>query len=282
MALGSAVCWAVGQILVKKGFAHIPPLWNNVVNNLLALVFWVPAALWMGGFRLVTPPFPIFLVILSSAALYQLFYYSISKGQLSLTGTIVAVYPVVTVILSTLFLDERLSAFQYTGIAFIIAGGVTVAFPEQNSLPKGAARDAYWFLWGIAGACTIGAGDFLTKVSINRIGSASNIFFLALVLNGLSALNYLVDGKNRKAPALFTRKFRPTFIGICIHLIGAFIFMFSLDRGKISLIGPVSSIYPALMAVLAVKFLGERISLKHGFGIGVTMLGLILIGISGA
>ena len=102
------------------------------------------------------------------------------------------------------------------------------------------------------------------------------------MLNGLSALNYLVDGKNRKAPALFTRKFRPTFIGICIHLIGAFIFMFSLDRGKISLIGPVSSIYPALMAVLAVKFLGERISLKHGIGIGVTMLGLILIGISGA
>ena len=50
---------------------------------------------------------------------------------------------------------------------------------------------------------------------------------------------------------------------------------------KISLVGPVSSIYPAIVAVLAVKFLKESISAKHGVGIGITILGLILVGVGG-
>jgi drug/metabolite transporter (DMT)-like permease len=37
LALSAAVCWAVGAVLVKRGFSSVPPLWNNVINNALSL-----------------------------------------------------------------------------------------------------------------------------------------------------------------------------------------------------------------------------------------------------
>jgi uncharacterized membrane protein len=235
----------------------------------------------LNGFRVNVPGLTVFLAILAAATLYQVFYYSISKGRISLTGTVVAAYPAITVALSLLFLDERLSTLQYFGIASIIGGGVVVAIPEGNTGEKAPAGDAGWLLWGLAGASTIGVGDFLIKISVNSIGAHSNAFFLALIFNLLSAANYLVDRRNRRAPAIFSKRFAPTLSGICLHLIGAVLFWSAMDLEKISLVGPVSSIYPAIVAVLAVKFLKESISVKHGAGIGITVLGLILVGVGG-
>jgi uncharacterized membrane protein len=116
---------------------------------------------------------------------------------------------------------------------------------------------------------------------VNSIGAHSNTFFLALVFNFLSAVNYLVDRRNRKVPAIFSNRFTHTLTGICLHLIGAILFWSAMGLGKISLVGPVSSIYPAIVAILAVKLLKESISPKHGIGIGVTVIGLILVGFGG-
>ena len=80
LALGAALLWAVGGILVKKGYSGVTPLWYNIINNLLALVLWVPAALALNGFRMPLPPWWILLAILAAAVIYQVFYYSMSKG----------------------------------------------------------------------------------------------------------------------------------------------------------------------------------------------------------
>jgi drug/metabolite transporter (DMT)-like permease len=296
LSIGAAMLWAVGAVLVKKGFETIPPLWNNIVNNFLALFVWIPAVLFLGGFRINTPPLRIVVVILSACFLYQFFYYSISRGQISLTSTIVAGYPVFTIALSHIFLHERLEPGQYLGVALILAGGATVALPRRAgggvAQPPGSvagsrgrvvpkAHEYSWVLWGLGGAFTLGTGDFLTKVSVESIGSYSHIFFEALILNLFSGFNYLVDRGNRALPPLGSRRFLPTLFGILMHLLGALLFLLAFGYGPASLVGPVSSVYPAFLALLAVRFLGDVITWKQGLGIGLIVGGLILTGWGG-
>ena len=302
LALGAAMLWGGGAILVKKGFEAIPPLWNNIINNFLALFVWIPAVLLLGGFRINLPPLGIWIVILSACFLYQFFYYSISRGQISLTSTVVAGYPVFTIALGHTFLHERLEAWQYLGVALILAGGVTITLPRRNqrlrqersgALDPGAeahrgqpaaaagAGGRAWILWGLVGAFTLGTGDFLTKVSVDAIGSYSHVFFEALVLNLFSGLNYLVDRRNRALPALGSRRFLPSFFGILMHLVGALLFLLAFGHGPASLVGPVSSIYPAFLVLLAVRFLHEVITWRQGLGIGLTVAGLVLVGLGG-
>jgi uncharacterized membrane protein len=279
LALCAAVFWAVGAVLVKRGFTAVPPLWNNIINNALALLIWIPVVLVLSRFRIQVPTIRILLVILAASVLFQLFYYSLSRGQVSLTGTVIAIYPMITIALSHLFLAERLSPLQYVSVGFILAGGVAVAFPnKRQALHTGGLS---WLPWALAGALSLGTGDFLSKLSINQIGSYSHIFFLSLIAMGLSGFNYLIDKPNRAVPRVFARSFLPSLMGIVLHLAGALCFLLAFDYGPISLISPVSSVYPALLAVLAMKFLKDRVSVIQGVGIGIITGGLIAIGFSG-
>jgi len=277
LALGAALLWAVGGILGKKGFATVSPLWNNIVNNLLSLLVWVPLALALNGFRLPRPTWPVLLAVLAAAAIYQLFYYSLSKGQLSLMGTIIAAFPLFTILLSHLFLGERLTGLQYAGLALLLGGGVLVALP--NRPVPGAARNLSWVLWGALGAACIGTGDFLSKFSVNRVGPYANLMLLALFNNLASGVNYLLDRGNRSAPPMFSRRFLPTLFGILIHLAGALLFLIAFGFGPASLVSSVSSIYPALVVLLAVRFLKEKISRRQGAGIASIVAGLALVGL---
>lgn len=279
LALGAALFWSVGGVLVKKGFAFVSPLWNNILHNLLALLIWVPAALLLSRSRLSLPPWWILLVILGAALIYQFFYYSLSKGNLSLTSTIISAYPVVTIALTHLFLGERLDAWQYGGVALILAGGVVVALPERAQ--AGAIPGLGWVLWGLLGAGSLGTGDFLSKLSINQIGSYAHLFYLSFMLNLASLPNFLVDRGHRPAPRILSRTSLPSFLGLILSLLGALCFMVAYGYGPASLVSSVSGIYPALVALLAVRFLKEKVNWRQGLGIGSIVAGLILIGLAG-
>lgn len=279
LALGAALLWAVGGIFVKKGFAGVTPLWNNILNNLLSLLVWVPAALALNGFRLPLPPWRILLVILGAAAIYQVFYYSLSKGQLALTGTIMAGYPLFTILWAHLFLGERLARWQYGGVGLLLLGGVLIALPRR--LAPGAVRDLSWVAWGLLGAASIGSGDFLMKLSADRVGPFANIFFLALLNNLTSGVNYLLDRANRQKPRVRSRSFLFSVLGIVVHLLGALAFLSAFGYGPASLVSSVSSVYPALLVLLAVVFLRERISGLQAGGIGAIVAGLAVVGLAG-
>ena len=278
LALGSALLWAIGGILVKKGFAGVSPLWNNILNNLLAVVIWVPAALALNGFRMTMPPWRILLVILGAAVIYQIFYYSLSKGQVSLTSAIIAGYPLFTILLSHLLLGERLAGWQYVGVALLLAGGVVIALPRR--VAPGAVRDLSWVLWGVLGAASIGTGDFLSKFSVTRIGPYANLFFLAILNNAPSGFNWLLDRDNRRPPRFASRPFLFSILGIVIHLFGALGYLVAFGFGPASLVSSVSSIYPALLALLAVLFLKESVTWRQAGGIGAVMAGLALVGLA--
>jgi drug/metabolite transporter (DMT)-like permease len=280
LAFGAAILWAFGHVFLKRGFDHIPPLWNNVLDKVISLLIWVPLILILSDFNIASPPPSVLVIIVSAAGLYLFFFYAISKGQISLTGTIVAGYPLFTVILSHIILKEQLMLLQYLGIALILTGDTIVALPEGGKRRRVSVgrRDYSWILWGFIGALSLGVGDFLTKMSVNVIGSYSHIFWLALISNGAAGCNFLVDRENRTIPPIFRRKGIPTLIGIVVNLIGALFFLLAFDYGAVSLIASVSSVYPALMALLAVKFLNETISWRHGAGIAIAIIGLILIG----
>jgi drug/metabolite transporter (DMT)-like permease len=279
LALSAAVCWAVGAVLVKHGFTTVPPLWNNIINNALGVLIWIPVVLVLSKSRIQIPPIKVLLIILAASVLFQFFYYSLSKGQVSLTGTVIAIYPMITILLSYFFLGERLSRLQYLSVALILIGGIAVAFPNRKQVLRTARLS--WLSWGLGGAFCLGTGDFLSKSAINQIGAYSHIFFLSLIAVALSGVNYVVDRPNRSAPRLLSRSFLPSFFGILLHLVGALCFLLAFDYGPVSLISPVSSVYPALLALLAVRFLKDKVSPIQGIGIGVITGGLISIGLSG-
>lgn len=108
LSLSAAFAWAVSQVLAKKGFTHISPLWNNIFANGFAFLLWVPIVLYLSHFRIALPSFSIWIAIFLTGFTYMLFFYAISKGEVALTASLWALYPIATVVLSYLFLHENM------------------------------------------------------------------------------------------------------------------------------------------------------------------------------
>ena len=74
------------------------------------------------------------------------------------------------------------------------------------------------------------------------------------------------------------------WVGVLSALCGALgllTFYLALDRGSASLAVPVIGFYPAVVAVLSVAFLGERLSVLQIVGVALAVSGVALIGAAG-
>ena len=69
-------------------------------------------------------------------------------------------------------------------------------------------------------------------------------------------------------------------ISAVMVVLGSLLLYYALNRGRASIVIPLSSIGPAITTVLAVLFLGEHLSINQIVGIVLVILGVILISLN--
>jgi drug/metabolite transporter (DMT)-like permease len=129
-------------------------------------------------------------------------------------------------------------------------------------------------IFGLAGAVLWGFADFAARFSSRRIGAYRTMVFM-------QALGFLLISPYVKFAGGFSgvpRGWHPWLVAIFAGAInaGASLALYrSFETGVMTIVGPVSSSYPALTAVLAF-WSGERIGAVRGAGLAVTIVGVLL------
>lgn len=277
-ALSAAFFWGIGQVLAKKGFDNISPLWSNIFANIIGIFIYLPIVLIGSRFHIGIPSFPLLFLILITGIVYMTFFYAIEHGQLALSGTLLATYPIFTVIESLLFLHETIHSYQAFGIALTILGAIFIMLPTKKVV--GVKGSHLWIIWGLIGASMQGTGDFFSKIAVNAVGVYTQAFWLIILFQIASVLNFIFDKKGRKLPQFSFHKFLPSLLGTGFVVCGTLSLFFAFQYGKASLVAPVTGTYPALVVFLAVIFLKEKITKRQIAGILAIILGIILVGIN--
>lgn len=267
--ISAAIFWGIGQTFIKRGLSCVPPLVSNLFATFFALIIDIPFAL-IGGVR--WEYFPLILVfgLLANFPSF-IFPYIIEKTKISLTGTILASYPIFTVILAMVFLKETLNVFQAIGILTIIIGIFLVV-----SIKRERFKIETWLLWSILGAFLMGFGYFVGKFAIGRFDLYS--FIMASTLANIPCMIVLsildsrpIKLKGERGLLIYS------ILGNGMMPIGLLFLYIALSKGSASLVSPVSSIYPAITVLLAYLFLKERISKINFIGILTICLGIVLV-----
>ena len=272
----AAVLWGVGQIVIKKGYSNLPSLFNNVYAGIILPAMILPLTLSHGiNADRILSILPLTIVV---AVIFLAYYYVISLGQVSFTGTIISTSPLITAILSIVFLHENISAFQKIAIGLILVGTVCLAFPEKiNELKK--LKIGSWFWWALFTAIIVGFADFLIKLLITQSDVYTYLFTYSICVFFVGVISIFFDKKGRALPKFSFKHYLPTLIGVSIMEIAFLSFHFALSGGLASLVAPISSLYVSITAVLAWTILKEKINKLQFFGITLSALGVILVGI---
>ena len=131
-----------------------------------------------------------------------------------------------------------------------------------------------WFLVGIFAVLLFGIGSFLGKLaSINDISSRVYFFEAIGTLTVFSSF-FLV--KRVEILDGFSLNYYALGMGITWGL-GTVLFIIALEHSKLSIITPLTALYPVITVVLAYLFLSERIELRELIGVVLAIISIFLI-----
>lgn len=271
-----SVIFGIGQVVVKKGQSSFTPFGDNVIATLVQVLIIAPLLLiWGVNLNAVPSTLPFSFIV---ASIYMTYYYVISKGQMSLTATVFSTYPLVTIILSFIFINERLSLFQIFAAIMIIFGTTILALPEKIS-ERALRHPEKWFIWGISGAVMVGFAQFFTKLGTAQSDGNTFTFLMGLSYIPALLLCAIFDKKGRQLKSFKWKKSMISIIGVAMIETELIPLSLAFATGPASLVSLVSSTNVIFMIILAVKFLKERITKVQYIGIFLAVAGILLIGV---
>jgi drug/metabolite transporter (DMT)-like permease len=128
---------------------------------------------------------------------------------------------------------------------------------------------------GLAGAVCWGVADFIARFASRRVGAYRTLLFMQVFgFLGLSAYLKWTHGFAQ----ISVHGWQPWAFGAIagvVNMIASLALYYSFQIGVMSVAAPVSSSYPALTVALALLS-GEHMQALRGFGLTVTLAGVVL------
>lgn len=281
LALLCAVFVAFSQISLRKSYKELKPSVAFLFDAVFGLLIWVPLALAMGVSLQANFEQAIIFAIISAILSEAIVFFALSHGELAVTATVLATYPVYTVIFSRLLNNEILSSPVMALVVVTIAGSIIASMPDRIKRRELGLRKE--IVWPFVAAICIGLSDTLSKGYIDRSADFSFLFALGFVQIPV-ALAYLRIEKESLSEAVkgtFSKlsSYKNALLGGLFNIIGTGFLWLSFSYAPASIASPITGTNGALTVVLARLLLSERISNRKYVGIALAFIGILGISV---
>jgi bacterial/archaeal transporter family protein len=136
-----------------------------------------------------------------------------------------------------------------------------------------------WLVYALLSAVTAALVGIFGKMGLKTIDANTATAVRSVIMTAFLFIVVMFQGNLNKIPAIFEDKKAIFYIALT-GVAGAtsWIFYFlALKYGKVSQVAPIDKLSVVLTVVGAVFFLGERISVLGGVGIGLITIGVIIV-----
>jgi len=287
-ALGAALLWAVGSLLLKPLSARFHPFFINQIRLYAAVSLFAFYLLATGGFAELakvnygTVTFAIMGTWLGvgvgdSLFILSLRYLDLSKAYpLSNCG-----YPLVTVAISLLFLNEEVKGLALFGFLLVLAGLYFVAFPSGPWRARFSFRASKEKTGLVLVLLTILAwGISILGIKKGTVGLEIPVAnFIRYTGTAILLLPFsLAPGARLSAQKIDGRALVLTCLsGILGFAIAGIFFIIALRESGAAVTSVLSSTSPLFLLPMSVFFLKEKVTLKLLIGVILSVLGICFV-----
>jgi drug/metabolite transporter (DMT)-like permease len=269
--------WSSGFVATKVCVRYCPPMTLLSVRFLLASAVMWGIVKWSGAkapasraawFRL-----GIFAVL--NLALPMAFnFVALQRVSAGIAAIVAATNPLLLAMLAPKLLGERLTSKRVLGL-LLGFGGVLFVMIARLGLKERVDTPT-----GVLLLMAHVVSSVFATLLFKRFPPRESL----LVVN---AVQLLVSGLLLLVPAALFERLSPTFNGALIFAFlyllfalsigAALIWFWLLSRGEASVASSYLFLCPLLGLLFAAIFLGEKLSVRDGVGLVVTMIGIVLI-----
>lgn len=286
LALSAAISWAISAILYKKALKDVTYLVANLYRSLFASLFLLILLLLTRNQSMTIELHEATLLVLAGIGSLgigdTLYFIGLKRIGVSRTQSITSSYPLYSVILAILLLNETYTSAIIIGVPLIVFGVITVSYTKNKGNPTNF-RETTWLQGVIA---SLGAAFFWSVglVTYKIIMVSNNIdLFYAMFIRMIGIVPFLIltvilAGESTSLRTLSKRDVALLAIAgiVAVGIGGTFIFV-SLSLIEASRAIPISSISPLLVLLLASIFTREKITAKITAGTLFVVTGVIIL-----
>lgn len=131
-----------------------------------------------------------------------------------------------------------------------------------------------WFLYSILTLLSWGVWGFCSKLASAHSRPKQTLLFQAVGALVFAVLILFMEKfQIQRTAAGFGWSFAAGFV----NFMGFLFFFWAVERGKVSSVIAISSLYPVVTIAASIFLLHEKISLREGLGIGLAMAAVYLL-----
>lgn len=196
---------------------------------------------------------------------YLIFYRALALGPLAVVTPITSAFVTIVVLLSFVFLRERLSPIQSVG-AIATIGGVLMASLRLGQLGEGQQRVGRGVLYAVGALLGFGFATFFSGLFARQLG----YLLPAVITRSMITAMYLVTattGKVRMAKGLSLATLGILAMLGIVDGLGFLAFSRGAEIGTISIVALISGAYPLVPLTLGMVIFKERLVLNQWIGV---------------
>jgi drug/metabolite transporter (DMT)-like permease len=272
-----AVFIALSQITLRKSYKHLQPSIAFFFDAIFGLFIWVPLALIMGVNIGIGLKEAIIFAVISAILSEAIVFYALSKGELAVTATVLATYPVYTVFFSRIINHEVLNNGLLLFVALAVIGSVYASVPAK--INRSELKIKKEIVWPFVAAVCIGLSDTISKGYINRSGDFSLLFMLGFVQIPVALAYLRLERENVihaiKGTINKISTYKYALLGGLFNILGTGFLWLSFSFAPASIASPVTGASGALTVLLSHYILRDKINLRQYLAIIITFVGVI-------
>ena len=279
-ALANAFFFALHNVLAKKALRYSNPATGVISSLLINIIFlWSLSILFVPLAPLASASILIFVAVgfFQPGLTRLLTYKGIDALGVAITDPIRATTPLFSAMMAIIFLDEKITLPIVAATLMIIAG-ITLLSWRSGSLKLAGSAVFLWY--PIAASALAGASQVVRKFGLAAVPHpllAAAVTATTSLVVSLLTLWYVEKSRetwkmNRQCFWWFLAA------GVTISL-GMTCIYYALDRGKVSVVIPISSTGPFFSLIFSALFLRdvERVTLRIVLAAAMIVGGVLLI-----
>src|SRR4030042_3843359 len=259
----AALGQAFGYVSIKKSFRELNPSIAFFFDACFGLLLWIPFVLFI-GINFSQLPIVAGFALLSALLSEAFVFYALSKGHLSISGTIFAAYPIFSIFFSYFLNNERLLFWHWLFVGLTIIGVIIVSLPKK--FKKEEFKEKLYIIWPLAAAITVGLSDTLSKGIIDKTSAETFLFALAFAQVPV-AISYLLVTKQSLGQFEIAlkeiNKYKFAVLGSFLNIVAVLFLWLAFSSTYASIASPLTAAYPALLVYTSYVFLKEKPSVRE-------------------
>ena len=278
--LGGMFGWGLydffGGVYSKKIGPYKTFFWSQLAGLIFVLLL-----ISVFTFTLNIPVLTILLLPIAAlfySAGYLLFMKGFEIGNISIVAAIMNLWAVFTMLIAFIFMGQRLSALQFTGVIMIISGA-SLASLNWRDISNKSFQLSSGVKETVFGALFFGVFWNISEVISEKIGWLLTTLFVKIgIILFLLLLSLLI--KRELSLTKATTKTKLMFVVMGILEAGALaILNFGLTIGDAILITPIASALSVVTILMGIIFLKDKVTKLQGLGIITAISGIIVTGL---